>query len=193
MVRIKHLPLLCVEITSPFGMRDLLGMWWHNGVDAKAHIGINVYAVDDGIVKVSHNNKNGYGNYIVIDHGNYASLYAHLSISHVVVGDIVRAGNIIGLTGATGQITGPHLHFEIRLGKYTTFWDRCKTDTNVFMRCVDPTPFIQNLLNIEDMTVEQAKKVIQINIGYDDITMAYLSDYYKYSEPMLLKMAKAIK
>ncbi len=59
----------------------------------------------------------GYGNFIEIDHGNgYATVYAHLSAIGVKVCQPVYAGQAIGAAGATGNATGPHLHFEVRYG-----------------------------------------------------------------------------
>ncbi|HHU54625.1 MAG TPA: M23 family metallopeptidase, partial [Mollicutes bacterium] len=60
----------------------------------------------------------GYGNYIVINHNNgYYTLYAHLSRSFVSVGQIVSSGHVIATMGSTGASTGPHLHFELWVGK----------------------------------------------------------------------------
>ena len=62
-----------------------------------------------------------YGNYIVIRHSNgMSSIYAHLSEIKVTNGEDVKAGHEIGLVGQTGQVTGPHLHFEIRLNGQPT-------------------------------------------------------------------------
>jgi murein DD-endopeptidase MepM/ murein hydrolase activator NlpD len=59
----------------------------------------------------------GYGNYLVINHGNgFETLYAHLSQIRVIAGQGVQRGQVIGLVGRTGRSTGPHLHFEIRQG-----------------------------------------------------------------------------
>lgn len=192
-MKLRKQPLDKLYITSKFGMRDLLGMWWHNGIDLRAVVGTPIYAVADGVVRVAKDG-GGYGLYIVIDHGGWGTLYAHLSKFAVESGMKVKAGDLIGLSGNTSNVqVAPHLHFEIRLGSYDVFWDRSKENSSVFMRCIDPESYIIDLIEDSKMTVEQAKQIIKNEIGYDDNTMAYLSNYYKYSDAMLLKMAKALK
>jgi murein DD-endopeptidase MepM/ murein hydrolase activator NlpD len=89
----------------------------HKGWDIAAQQGTPVYAVAAGSVKFAGWNDQGYGNLVVIDHGSYQSLYAHLKgTPSVSAGQSVGAGTLVGLMGDTGFSTGPHLHFEIRLG-----------------------------------------------------------------------------
>jgi murein DD-endopeptidase MepM/ murein hydrolase activator NlpD len=89
----------------------------HKGLDIAAQQGTPVHAVAAGTVRFAGWNNQGYGNLVVIDHGGYQTLYAHLSAApSVSVGQSVGAGTTIGLMGNTGFSTGPHLHFEIRLG-----------------------------------------------------------------------------
>ncbi|HTX90746.1 MAG TPA: M23 family metallopeptidase [Anaerolineales bacterium] len=87
----------------------------HYGVDFAGAQGNAVYAVDAGTVVYSGWNTWGYGNLIIIDHGNgWQSLYAHLSQINVGCGQNVGQGDLIGLVGMTGGTsTGPHLHFEL--------------------------------------------------------------------------------
>jgi murein DD-endopeptidase MepM/ murein hydrolase activator NlpD len=105
-------------ITSGFGLRlhPILGTSrMHNGVDMHADYGTTVSAGSSGVVVWS-GPRDGYGNTVIIDHGNqYATLYAHLSALWVGPGDTVGAGDGVGAVGATGLATGPHLHFEVRL------------------------------------------------------------------------------
>jgi murein DD-endopeptidase MepM/ murein hydrolase activator NlpD len=91
---------------------------WHQAIDIANRGGGNILAADSGKVIVSGWPDNwGYGNRIVIDHGNgYQTLYAHLSRLSVVVNQTVKRGDVIGQMGSTGRSTGTHLHFEIRLG-----------------------------------------------------------------------------
>jgi murein DD-endopeptidase MepM/ murein hydrolase activator NlpD len=88
----------------------------HAAIDIGAWTGAPVRAADGGYVAVSTGGWNaGYGNHIIIDHGNgFATLYAHLNSIYVNQGESVAAGQQIGSVGNTGNSTGPHLHFEIR-------------------------------------------------------------------------------
>jgi murein DD-endopeptidase MepM/ murein hydrolase activator NlpD len=87
---------------------------FHYGTDIPAYSGVEIHAFADGLIGLTGEEK-GYGNYVVIDHGNgYNTLYAHCSKILVNMGDLVSLGDTIALVGATGEATGPHLHFELR-------------------------------------------------------------------------------
>ncbi len=105
------------RINSPFGPRTdpLTGdIRHHGGVDLHAKYGDPVYAAAKGKV-VFTGVSGGYGNLIVVAHGNgYQTFYGHLSKIYAKTGQRVRRGALIGRVGATGRVTGPHLHFEIR-------------------------------------------------------------------------------
>lgn len=98
---------------NPFGGRSYE---FHPGLDIDGERGDSVIAPANGVV-VKAGWQGGYGNMIEIDHGNGLSTrYGHLSQINVQVGDRIERGQPIGLIGSTGRSTGPHLHFEIRLG-----------------------------------------------------------------------------
>ena len=108
-------PLASVTVTSSYGNRYLNGKYgFHLGVDLRASSGTSVYAADGG--KVTFAAWNGsYGYLIKIRHDNGdETYYAHLSKMSVSVGSRVYKGQIIAKSGATGNVTGPHLHFELR-------------------------------------------------------------------------------
>ncbi len=88
---------------------------WHPGLDVANSASPGVAASDGGrVIVAGWPDRQGYGNRVVIDHGNgYTTLYAHLSRMYVSVGDFVNKGDIIGQMGSTGRSTGAHLHFEI--------------------------------------------------------------------------------
>ncbi len=94
------------------------GYWSsHPGIDIAAWTGAPITAADSGYVVASGWDNTGYGNIIVIDHGNgFQTLYAHLQAYYVEPGNNVAKGEQIGEMGSTGNSTGPHLHFEIRQG-----------------------------------------------------------------------------
>ena len=86
----------------------------HKALDLARAIGTPIKVADNGYVVVAGWSNVGYGNYIVVDHGNgLQTLYGHLSRIYVKPGDVVTRGAVIGAMGNTGNSTGPHLHFEV--------------------------------------------------------------------------------
>ncbi len=105
-------PIKKAPVTSSFGMRSIR---WHYGTDLNLNTGDTVVAAFDGIVRITQFDRQGYGHYVVLRHYNgLETLYGHLSAYKVKVGDLVKAGDMIGLGGSTGRSTGPHLHYEVR-------------------------------------------------------------------------------
>jgi murein DD-endopeptidase MepM/ murein hydrolase activator NlpD len=104
-------------MTSPFGWRvhPILGTSrFHNGVDFGAEHGSLIKAADNGVV-IAAEWSGGYGNAVIVDHGNgITTLYGHTSQMYVTVGQAVQKGQPIAAVGSTGFSTGPHLHFEVR-------------------------------------------------------------------------------
>ncbi len=91
---------------------------FHTGIDLVEPFGSPVYAADDGIVALVGSSSSGYGNYVVIAHaGGLDTLYGHLSTAVVKVGQMVTQGQPVGLEGSTGNSTGAHLHFELRINQ----------------------------------------------------------------------------
>ena len=100
-------------VTSEFGPR-----WgrMHEGIDIGAPTGAPIYAGNSGVVAFA-GRRGGYGNLTLVDHGNgVVSAYAHQSRIGVTVGQQMTAGQFVGSVGATGNVTGPHLHYEVRIG-----------------------------------------------------------------------------
>lgn len=109
----------CTYITSRFGPRihPVTGAYKnHTGLDIGAGYGAAIVAADGGTVILADVN-GGYGNCVMIDHGNgYVTLYGHMSSYAVSEGQSVSQGDTVGYVGSTGVSTGPHLHFEVRSG-----------------------------------------------------------------------------
>jgi murein DD-endopeptidase MepM/ murein hydrolase activator NlpD len=104
---------VAAAVGSPFGPR---GTWFHPGLDLVASQGDPVRAGAGGCVTFAGRDGGGYGNLVVLQHGlGMTSWYAHLSRIGVRRGACVAAGARIGRVGSTGESTGPHLHFELRL------------------------------------------------------------------------------
>lgn len=103
-------------VTLEFGASDLPYQPIHTGIDIADKIGDPVTPFMKGRVIETSSLSWGYGNYVVIDHGNnITSLYGHLSEIDVTKGQLVEPGDIIGYEGQTGWATGPHVHFEVRV------------------------------------------------------------------------------
>ena len=128
----------CTYITSKFGPRyhPVTGAYQstHTGLDIGASHGATIVASDGGTVTTA-GVKGGYGNCVMIDHGNgYYTLYGHMSSIAVSVGQSVSKGDTIGYVGSTGVSTGPHCHFEIRVNGV----------------CTDPAPWFSGLTYAPD-------------------------------------------
>ncbi|SCE90274.1 M23 family metallopeptidase [Micromonospora chokoriensis] len=119
-------PMPGAAVTSCYGQR-----WGtlHAGIDLALPSGTPIHAAAAGTVTQAGDASDGYGNSVFIDHGNgYLTHYAHQSRIAVTVGQKVKAGQVIGYEGATGDATGPHLHFEVHQG----MWNQ-----------IDPAPFMR--------------------------------------------------
>ncbi|MCW3843039.1 M23 family metallopeptidase [Micromonospora yasonensis] len=121
------IPMKGAEITSCYGQR-----WGtlHAGIDFAMPAGTPIHAAAAGTVVKAGDAGDGYGNSVFIDHHNgYLTHYAHQSRLIVKVGQQVSVGQVIGYEGATGDATGPHLHFEVHKGE---MWNQ-----------IDPAPFLR--------------------------------------------------
>lgn len=129
----KFSPPVSGVLTSSYGYRSdpFTGeRAFHNGVDIAAKSGTPIKTVCAGKIEISENSRDDYGRYIVINHGGFKTVYAHCKTLIAKVGQQVSAGDVIATVGSTGRSTGPHLHFEVRIGDVR----------------IDPTPFV-NLEN----------------------------------------------
>lgn len=106
------------KITSNFGTKRVYNgtlKSYHSGTDFRAKVGTEIIASNSGVIKIAQDRFYS-GNSIVIDHGHGVySCYFHLSKMNYKVGDFIKKGDVIGLSGDTGRITGPHLHFAFRI------------------------------------------------------------------------------
>lgn len=111
-------PLRKIEITSDYGNRvdPFTGKRsWHSGLDLRASKGDEAYAMMFGqVIKVGSDKRSG--KYITLRHGDFTVSYCHLSEPLVKSGQIVSAGEPVGLTGSTGRSIGPHLHITLKRG-----------------------------------------------------------------------------
>ena len=113
-IKLATLPITGT-ITSRYGVSSSIRSSRHTGLDIAATKGTPIKVVSDGTVTFAKYN-GSYGNLVKVDHGNgVETWYAHTSKMYVKVGQEVKAGDVIAAVGSTGNSTGPHLHFEIRI------------------------------------------------------------------------------
>lgn len=116
---------------------------FHPGMDFTAAVGTEIYATANGTVALLKTEPWGYGNHIIINHGNgYTTLYGHLSRAIVRPGQKIKRGQLIGYVGNTGRSTGSHLHYEVRK----------------FNNPLNPAFFYRN-----DLTDEQYQRMIELS------------------------------
>jgi murein DD-endopeptidase MepM/ murein hydrolase activator NlpD len=110
------------ELASGYGVRSdpFSGEGaYHTGLDITSSIGTHVAATADGVVVQAGMSSGfgGYGRLVIVDHGNgYQTYYGHLSRVRVMIGQQIRQGDVVGDVGMSGRSTGPHLHYEVRVG-----------------------------------------------------------------------------
>jgi len=97
---------------------DGVSLQGHNGIDFLTYVGTPIVAVDAGVVEKAEFGYGGFGYFVLLSHSWGESVYAHLDQRYVTKGDSVKAGTRLGLSGNTGNSTGPHLHFAIRINPY---------------------------------------------------------------------------
>ena len=113
-IKLANLPVTGT-ITSRYGVSSRIRSSNHTGLDIAAKKGTPIQVVSDGVVTFAKYN-GSYGYLVKVDHGNgVETWYAHTSKMYVSAGETVKAGDVIALVGSTGNSTGPHLHFEIRI------------------------------------------------------------------------------
>ena len=109
---------LASQTTSAFGTQRLFNgqhRSYHRGTDFRAKVGTPVYASNSGVIRMARNLFYS-GNMVIVDHGiNIFTLYAHMSKIQVNEGQIIARGQQIGLSGATGRVSGPHLHWALKV------------------------------------------------------------------------------
>lgn len=114
-IYLASLPLTGGTITSRYGSRESIRNHSHAGLDIASRYGTPIYAVAEGTVKFT-GNYGGYGNLVIISHGNgVETYYGHCSSICTTVGTKINPGDVIAKVGSTGNSTGNHLHFEIRI------------------------------------------------------------------------------
>ena len=105
------------RLSTVYGMRlnPVLKRWMpHRGLDFMGEVGVPVFSTGDGTIELSQMTFGGFGNLVVINHGNgYKTRYAHLDAFTIKRGDKVKRGETIGFMGNSGRSAGTHLHYEV--------------------------------------------------------------------------------
>ena len=167
------MPLDYLTITSSYGYRHdpfIKCRRFHDGIDLRCGNGL-VYSMLPGRVTAVHHGNTGYGNYVVLDHGNLRCLYGHLGEIYAKEGTMVQAGTVVGVVGSSGRSTGPHLHLQLQ-----------RLSTGNVWTSVDPLPFIhalnQQVKSFNERLAEIAGKdspiYNNVNTGAKELTIENL-------------------
>lgn len=168
-IRLLCNPCDSMRITSEYGMR---GDKFHSGIDIGAEkrgvSGDQIYTTEDGVVAETGYKGSTLGNYIVIAHNGFCTLYGHLQRIDVSEGMSINAGRRIGLMGNTGYSTGPHLHFEIRVCSYANFW-AYKNGRPAYS--VNPKPYL--FVTSSGKVIESQKSNNDLYSSFSDIEIKF--------------------
>ena len=167
------MPLDYLTVTSSYGYRQdpfTKCRRFHDGIDLRCGNGL-VYSMLPGRVTAVHHGNTGYGNYVVLDHGNLRCLYGHLGEIYAKEGTMVQAGTVVGVVGSSGRSTGPHLHLQLQ-----------RLSTGNVWTSVDPLPFIhvlnQQVKSFNERLVEIAGKdspiYNNVDMGAKELTIENL-------------------
>ena len=178
------LPLDFLKVTSEYGHRlDPITRCenrFHAGVDLRARYA-NVYAMFPGIIEKVERRCTGYGNNIIINHGNLRVRYAHLSMITVNERQVVTAGTIVGISGRSGRVTSEHLHLEIskwKMDEQGGRWER-----------VDPEPFLACL---NDYIVDLQQKMDSLHFDIHSSLPLNITNLFKVMAKYHIKFPKIV-
>lgn len=184
------LPLNNSKITSPYEVeRTIDGVKSvHKGIDLISNSGdTKVRAIADGVIRGNFYDPDGFGNYVSIEHmDGKRSIYAHLSSYSKKTGDIVKAGDVIGIMGSTGRSTGPHVHLEIRVAPYL---QHHRIDVTEYLGIKNQIGPVKK----RELSRDEKIKLVKNEIGYEDSTCTYFFDMYKYGDEALDKLVKRLE
>ena len=182
------LPLKNPKITSFYEQTRYINgkKTLHKGLDMISMSGDrNVVSVKDGTYRGAFYDKNGFGNYVVVQHDDkIRTIYGHLeSINkELKAGQYIKAGTFLGIEGTTGRSTGIHLHIEARKSPYLT---TNRIDIAEYLGII-------NAKGLADFKIKaRAMQVVQTKTGFADKTMDYLNAY-NFSNDLFIKLAKAM-
>jgi len=181
-------PLAVMRVTSSFGMRHhpVLGYdKMHQGIDFAGGTGTPIFAAGDGVVREA-GRKGGYGNWVEIKHdGVWSTGYAHMSRFAAGIRNGVRVsqGQIIGYVGATGRVTGPHLHFEVLQNGHQTNPKGAKVPSGKVLAGAQLASF-----NAQKAKIDKAIEVAATT-GQNRLAMAEVKEEKAAAAPQLQRIA----
>ena len=178
------LPLDFLKVTSEYGYRlDPITRCenrFHAGVDLRARYA-HVYAMFPGVIEQVECKTTGYGNSIIINHGDLRVRYAHLSMIAVSKGQVVTAGTIVGISGRSGRATAEHLHLEMSKRK--------QDEQGGYWQKIDPTPFLAYL---NDYIVSLQQKMDALHFDVHPSLPLNINNLFKVMAKYDIKFPKIV-